>query len=291
MKKGFTLVELLAVIVLLGILAAITYPIVGDIISRANEQAYSDNVDTIRRAASDWVLSNSRLLPKNENESIIVYLGELKLNSDLDKNIKNPKTGNLLSNNTSVVITKIGQKYNFEVNIVDVDTTENDNAPLIVIEGDIIDYVEVNQDGIDYNIPSVLKVMTSNGSIITGGHISTQILQDDEEVSSVDTSKLGTYRIIYSVTYEGVTGNYDKLVIVRDTTRPELNVGENISCTLDSIPENLLEGVTVTDNSGETITPEVRSELQSLKGTYDVYYTATDSSGNSITKKKRVSIN
>ncbi|MBR1376827.1 MAG: type II secretion system protein [Bacilli bacterium] len=291
MKKGFTLVELLAVIVLLGILAAITYPIVGDIISRANEQAYSDNVDTIRRAASDWVLSNSRLLPKNENESIIVYLGELKLNSDLDKNIKNPKTGNLLSNNTSVVITKIGQKYNFEVNIVDVDTTENDNAPLIVIEGDIIDYVEVNQDGIAYNIPSVLKVMTSNGSIITGGHISTQILQDDEEVSSVDTSKLGTYRIIYSVTYEGVTGNYDKLVIVRDTTRPELNVGENISCTLDSIPENLLEGVTVTDNSGETITPEVRSELQSLKGTYDVYYTATDSSGNSITKKKRVSIN
>ena len=287
MKKGFTLVELLAVIVILSVIAVITVPIVNNLLSGAHQQAYNENVEAIKNAAYDWTLLNTSLLPDNDNESIVVYLGELKLSGHIDKNIKNPLTGKLFSNNTSVVVTKNGDKYTFEVNTIDLDGTNNENSPLLIISGNIVDYVEVTQENIAYTVPSA-SAKDSDGNPISSSYISYQILKDEEVVSTVDTSALGVYTIKYSVTYNGNTGIYEKKVVVRDTTRPTLDVGSNITCYVDEIPDNLLDGVTVTDNSGETIIPEVRSEVENQEGIYYVYYTATDSSGNTITKRREV---
>ena len=67
-----------------------------------------------------------------------------------------------------------------------------------------------------------------------------------------------------------------------------MDVGDNITCNVSTIPTNLLNGVIVSDNSGEIITPVVDSQIEEHQGTYYVMYTATDSSGNSITKRRMV---
>src|SRR5574344_589169 len=51
MKKGFTLVELLAVIVILGVLALITTPIVKDTINKATEKSNIRSVEKYIEAA------------------------------------------------------------------------------------------------------------------------------------------------------------------------------------------------------------------------------------------------
>lgn len=289
MKKGFTLIELLAVVVILSMIAVITMPAVNNIIMNAKVSAYNQNIEAIKRAAYDWGLKNSRSLPTNEGESVLVYLNELKLHTNIDVNIKNPYSGKVISNNTSVTITRSGSKYEYTVNLIEVEKENTDNAPLLVISGNLIDYVEVNQNGTQYSMPTTTP-KTSSGQTINNAYVSYQVLKDGKEVGSVDTSSVGIYKILYSVTYDGETGTYEKTVVVRDTTKPTLDVGANINCTVATIPTNLLDGVTVTDNSGEIITPKVESGIQNKAGTYYVTYTATDSSGNSNTKRKTVTV-
>ena len=284
-KKGFTLMELLAIIVILGLIALIAVPVVTDVLKDIADKAYNENIETIKEAAYDWSLINTRLLPNEDGESIVVYLGNLKVVTNIDMDIKNPKSGKVLSNNTSVTITKNGATYDYNVNLVEIDRNEGD-LPTLIISGDIVDYVEVNQDNISYTMPTVVARNTNGEEIVTT--ISHQIIKDDHDVSSIDTSSLGVYKIVYSVTYGGKTGTYEKVVIVRDTTRPELDVGENITCRVGNLPSNLLTGVSVTDNSGESITPTFVSEVKNNIGTYYVTYTATDSSNNSVTKRRMV---
>ncbi len=62
MKKGFTLVELLSVIVLLGIIMAIAIPGIYKIRDKMNEKALEAKVNTIETAAVSYVQSNSNLL-------------------------------------------------------------------------------------------------------------------------------------------------------------------------------------------------------------------------------------
>lgn len=79
MKKGFTLVELLAVIVLLGIIMAIAIPGIYKIRDKMNEKALEAKINTIETAAVSYVQSNSNLLKShyglcdinNQNENCV----------------------------------------------------------------------------------------------------------------------------------------------------------------------------------------------------------------------------
>ena len=289
-SKGYTLMELLAVIIILSITGLIVFPIVTDIVSNTAQVAYDRNIEAIKESAGDWALKNTELLPTTGN-SILVYLGELKRNTTIDINVKNPKTGKVLSNNTSVTITNVNGKFEYTVNVVEINKNEGD-SPILVIDGNIVDFVEVNQEGIPYTIPQV-TAKNSNGEIVSDAVVDYQILKDGNVVSKIDTSKLGTYTLTYGITYDNKTAHYDKTVVVRDTTPPELEIGDNITCTETTLPtEALLRfGVHATDNSGETIPVDMRSLISTGKGVFYVYYTATDSSNNTVTKRKEVTVN
>lgn len=290
MNKGYTLMELLAVIIILSITGLIVFPVVTDIVTHAAQVAYDKNIEALELAANDWALRNTDSLPTN-GSSVIVYLGELKLYTTIDPNIKNPKTGKVLSNNTSVTITNVNNKYEYDVNVIEIDKNEGD-APILVISGNIVDFVEVNQEGINYIMPEV-TAKDSNGNIIEDAYVSYQILQDDNVVSKIDTSKLGTYILNYAITYDSKTGHYNKTVVVRDTTPPELEIGDDITCTESTLPSDtaLMFGVSATDNSGEQIPINMRSLISTGQGVFYVYYTATDSSGNETTKRREVTVN
>ena len=69
-EKGFTLVELLAVIVILGIIAAIAIPSIGKVIDKAEEGAEKSEITMVEDAArlydlqNDW--PNSGTLPVSD---------------------------------------------------------------------------------------------------------------------------------------------------------------------------------------------------------------------------------
>ena len=54
MKKGFTLVELLGVIVILGIIATLTVPLIQRTIIEKNEEAYNLQIKSFEDAAKNW---------------------------------------------------------------------------------------------------------------------------------------------------------------------------------------------------------------------------------------------
>lgn len=288
-RKGFTLVELLAVIIILSVILMVVIPVVDKVVSGSKETAYNAQIERIKQGASDWAITNAKYLPNENGESIIIYLGELKAKGFIPLDIKNPKTNKIMSNNSTITITNNNGDYSFDVNVIDISNSESPNAPILVISGSIIDYVEVNQDGVGYTIPSA-TAKKANGETISSSYISYQIVKGNSVVSSVDTSTIGTYKIIYSVTSDGEIGTYEKIVEVRDTTSPVMSFASNISVAVGS-SINYNTGVTVTDNSGEVITPNVDySKVGSTAGTYNAFYTATDSSGNSTTIKREVII-
>lgn len=66
MKKAFTLVELIAVIAILGLIALIVYPSINSVIKSAKDDSYESQTKVLEKAAREWSLDNINLLPKDE---------------------------------------------------------------------------------------------------------------------------------------------------------------------------------------------------------------------------------
>lgn len=71
-KKGFTLVELLGVIIILVIIAGITIPAINASIKTAKQNAYDKQITTLEDAAKRWGASNDAKLPDIGSSSIVI---------------------------------------------------------------------------------------------------------------------------------------------------------------------------------------------------------------------------
>ena len=99
--------------------------------------------------------------------------------------------------------------------------------------------------------------------------------------------KPGTYKGTF--TYKGE--EKEVTLIVQDTTSPVIEGIKDIEVLAFSDKPNLLEGITVTDNSKEEITATVNGEynIEEAK-VYNLSYTAKDSSGNETTKEFKLTV-
>lgn len=114
MKKGFTLVELLVVIVILGLIALVVYPSVIKIINDSRESAYESQIKIVEKAAKEWGVEHPNELPDDD----VYRLPLSKLINDgyiSDSEIKNPKNSN--KNLCGVVEIKfINNNYEYNYN-------------------------------------------------------------------------------------------------------------------------------------------------------------------------------
>ena len=71
-NKGFSLVELLAVIVILGLIAAIGIGATSMLVDRAKEEKMESQKNTVTMSAQTYMQNNKNLVPKIIGESKII---------------------------------------------------------------------------------------------------------------------------------------------------------------------------------------------------------------------------
>ncbi len=84
MKKGFTLVELIAVVVILGIILVIAVPRITDVIDNVVLESYKKQEKLLIKAATFYLVDNPDKVP-SESSATIVTLNELKSVNLIDK--------------------------------------------------------------------------------------------------------------------------------------------------------------------------------------------------------------
>lgn len=109
-RKGFTLAELLAVIVILGIITSITVPIVTNQIDKYKTKVCVTQYDNILNAARSYAADNLTIL----SDSGTVTLSDLDSKGYIDaSNLKDPVTKEKISSELQIHIVKIGKKYKY----------------------------------------------------------------------------------------------------------------------------------------------------------------------------------
>lgn len=114
-KKGFTLVEILGVMVLLGLIALIIIPLVDKHIVEAREKAYQTQINNIILGAKSWAVDNplSEFLPTDEGDIEEITLGDLMEEGYVEYDIVNPKTKKKFSRESTIEIQKVKNGYQY----------------------------------------------------------------------------------------------------------------------------------------------------------------------------------
>lgn len=91
-KRGFTLVELLAVIVVLGIIITIFVPSIINLINENSTKIYANKENILAKAAEDYVISNkSFVLPDGTNPEKYISMNTL-ISSNMMSSVLDNKT-------------------------------------------------------------------------------------------------------------------------------------------------------------------------------------------------------
>jgi len=292
MKKGFTLVEVVATIVILAIIGAIVLPIVDSTIKENKEILYKSQLKEIEEATEKWAYKNMDLLP-NSGEVKTIKLEELKKAGFLPLDIRDPRDNKLLPNDLLITITFENNNYVFDVNEesgTNITSEYNANSPILILNGNPLEYLEF---GGTYNELGAMA-KDKSGNLIDSNKISIMYQYNGVEIATIDSREFKTYTIVYSVSseVEGTiyTSNVTRTIIVRDTTAPDLNIPSKTEIYLsDALNYDLQEGVEVNDNSGENIVVTTAGFDASI-GQKIVSYNACDSHNNCVTKKRIINI-
>ncbi len=113
---AFTLVELIAVIVILGILLVIAVPRITDIIANIRINAYVSNESLLINATKKYITINDQKLPNEVGETIEISINKLQ-DANLIGKIKDINNKNECVN-SKVTIIKTEEGYKYEAGLV-----------------------------------------------------------------------------------------------------------------------------------------------------------------------------
>lgn len=209
MNKGFTLIELMGVIIILSILVMISVPIVDKYVKQTKDVAGTAQKDTLILAAKNWASDNPEGMPssgKKTNVSFetLIELGYLDLelqNSSFEVDGKN------LSIYDSIEITNNSGKYNYELaEDSSVDTTAPIDLKLVLVSS-TINTLTVKASATDLESPIVKYEFNiddekdGSGNLVweggTGAKMYTfkKISEGDHSISLKVTNSKGLYNI------------------------------------------------------------------------------------------------
>jgi prepilin-type N-terminal cleavage/methylation domain-containing protein len=159
-SRGFTLVELLAVIVILAVILVIAIPNVMKVIDKAKLDAYKRNESMLISAGRNYVASYAENIPVSIGSTTKVNISDLQT-KDLLKDIKDPKSNTSCSG--YVLITKISNsEYNYSP-YIDCGTSYITQLP---ITNGLVGYWKLNGNALD-------NTTNNNNGNVSGATITT----------------------------------------------------------------------------------------------------------------------
>lgn len=116
-KNGFTLIEIIAVIVIIGIIALITIPAVESLINNSKESLYNSQVKMIESAAKKWGLDNVNDLPDDKGDFRCINASYLVEKGYLEGKVTNPINNEEMDGKVKITLTNFNQyKYEYVEN-------------------------------------------------------------------------------------------------------------------------------------------------------------------------------
>jgi prepilin-type N-terminal cleavage/methylation domain-containing protein len=106
-NKGFTLVELLSVIVILGAVLVVAIPNIVKVIDKSKTDTYNQMIRTITKATKEYITSNALKIDNfsTTGDSTVISLQQLVDAGFLKNKIENPKTKTLLNLSSTITVT------------------------------------------------------------------------------------------------------------------------------------------------------------------------------------------
>lgn len=124
-KKGFTLVELLAVIIIISLLSLITSTAVTKLVKESKEDLYETQINLIKSAAQTWGADNLTKVPDTGKCGYLTLL-DLKEYGLIDSSVIDPNTSQEISDDIKIKVSTTTSSYgnvvtNYEVNPESID--------------------------------------------------------------------------------------------------------------------------------------------------------------------------
>lgn len=208
-KNAFTLVELLGVIIVLAIISLLTVPVIDKTMKDAKEKAYNTQIANIELAAKNWAIDNMEVIL---NRTVSINLGQLKIESYIDNDIKNPKTNEKFSDNIMIKLSYLNRDYVPKVYIDEEISSFNNNyvatSPYVVIIGDAYEHIA---RGSTYQEAGAL-IFNANGNTVN--EVAPVYTFNGATESTVNTNSRGKHVVTFAAEYNGNTIKVNKIVNV-----------------------------------------------------------------------------
>ena len=305
MKRGFTLVELLGVLVILSILLLIAFTSVSSIIKNSRNTVYNKQISSILSGTYDFTLKYPNELPKEKNEIKYVSLLKLQKNGFVDELI-NPKNKELFPVDMVIQIKYTGGNYKYDspysklygsyLYTVLVNDANKSNNPLLKPSIKIDGLEEIEQGIYYYKFDIGNEYVSYSPTVGDNVDVITVILDNlydkgGNDVWVVDTTKKGIYYKYFIAIDENGNSNYIvQNIVIDDTVAPTLTIPDNDEIAKSVTSYDLMKDVSCTDNSTKcTITTEGKIEF-GTPDSYQIKYIAKDPSGNTTTKTRTIRV-
>ena len=109
-RNGFTLVELLAVIIILSLTISIGFNAIVKSINSSKEKAYQEQVNRIVNLSKTWAVTNTNEMP-NKKEIVYITIDNLREENLLDGEVINPNDNSELDGCIKITYEEVNNKY------------------------------------------------------------------------------------------------------------------------------------------------------------------------------------
>ena len=234
-KKGFTLVELLGVLVVLSVILMIAFPLITTYINKSKQKAYDTQMGLIITGLKDYVIEHKEVLPVNDTDYVTFTLGQLKALGIVNNSVVNPLDGKEIDDSMEFKIIKDGSKYTYQiVESSRLSRDDKNHTPYITLNGHILNYIDLD---------STYTELGASATDYNGKPLSVTIDKTDLDVSTIG---------VYQIRYEAIDSNNTKSYAIRTVI-----VGES----------KILANGTVVYYNPETNTKCTSAEAVSVSGT------------------------
>lgn len=195
-RKGFTLVELIAMMVVLGILMVITVPNISGILNKNKDSITKEDINKMVAGAKTKIQTKEAKYPANVGECVIMSLGFVDSNNDLNKGINDgtySKTKSFVlinKTNASGAVVAKEYTYNFYIRLVEENQKKGRQYGLGII--------------------SYEEFVANPGEYMPDARTSTSINSDKDLSTTTDVKKLIEESVSSDnkfKTFSGCTGN------------------------------------------------------------------------------------